>query len=127
MNWSNFGNVLEFFFWIFVLVSYLIALFSVVGDLFRDRELAGWAKAIWIIFLIFIPVLTTLAYLIARGRGMAERSQSQVRQAKENTEQYIRQVAGRSPSEEIAHAKALQDAGTITAEEYEKLKAKALA
>ncbi|MFD6445599.1 SHOCT domain-containing protein [Promicromonospora sp. NPDC060204] len=119
------------FFWLivysFFFVAYLMVLFQIVADLFRDHELSGWWKALWIIFLIFLPVLTALVYLIARGRGMAERSAAGIAQAQRDTESYIREVAsGPSPSEQITSAKALLDAGTITPAEFERLKAKAL-
>ncbi len=123
----NFWNIVEIFFWSFVLISYLFALFSVVGDLFRDHMLSGGWKALWIIFLIFVPVLTTLVYLIARGRGMAERQQRSAHQAQASADQYIRQVAGHSPAEEIAQAKQLLDAGTITPAEFDTIKKRALA
>ena len=107
-------------------IAYLFALFAIIGDLFRDRKLNGWWKALWIIFLIFVPFLTALVYLIARGQGMAERSAKDASQAQQQADAYIKQVAGTSPSEEIAKAKALLDAGTITQAEYEQIKAKVL-
>lgn len=125
--WSNLWDVIWLFFWIFAFIAYLFALFAVIGDLFRDRKLNGWWKALWIIFLVFLPFLTVLVYLIARGRGMAERSQKEVKQAQDATDQYIKQVAGSSPADEIAKAKALLDAGTITQAEYDAIKAKVLA
>jgi hypothetical protein len=119
------------FFWLLILtfafVAYLIVMFQIVVDIFRDREQSGVLKAVWIIALIFFPLITALIYLIARGRGMAERQAASVRQAKSDTDTYIREVAGRTPAQEIADAKALLDAGTITPDEYEKIKAKALA
>ena len=116
------------FFWVFVFVAYLMVLFSILGDLFRDHTLSGWWKAVWIIFLIFVPFLTALVYLIARGSGMAERAQKEARQYQQATDEYIRQTAGTaaSPSDEIAKAKALLDAGTISQAEYDQLKARAL-
>ncbi len=72
--WNSFWDIIWWFLWIFVFVAYMFALFSIVVDLFRDRKLNGWWKAVWLIFLIFVPFLTALVYLIARGRGMAERS-----------------------------------------------------
>lgn len=127
--WSSFWDIIWWFFWAFVFIAYLFALFAIIGDLFRDRKLNGWWKALWIIFLVFVPFLTALVYLIARGSGMAERSAVQAQQAQSATDSYIQQAAGTSasPSEEIAKAKALLDAGTITAEEYAKIKVKALA
>lgn len=124
--WSTLGNTIWYALLIIVFISYLFALFSVVGDLFRDRNLNGVAKAIWIVFLIWIPFVTLLVYLIARGAGMSRRAEAVVQQQKAATDDYIRSVAG-SPSDEIARAKALLDAGTISADEYASLKAKALA
>jgi hypothetical protein len=122
----NFWGIVGFFFWSFVFVSYLFALFAVIGDLFRDRRLSGWWKAVWIIFLIFVPFATVLVYLIARGRGMAARSSRTAAAAQSATDDYIRSVANTSPADEIAQAKALLDDGTITPAEFESLKARAL-
>jgi type VI protein secretion system component VasK len=114
--------------WWFLFFAYLVILFQIIGDLFRDRELSGWWKALWIIGLIAVPFLIALIYIIARGKGMAERQLEAVRQAKSDTDSYIREVAaGKSPSEHIAEAKALLDAGTIDQNEFAQLKAKALA
>ncbi|WP_454301870.1 SHOCT domain-containing protein [Salana multivorans] len=124
--WSNLGNVIWYTLTIIIFVSYLFALLTIFSDLFRDRELSGGVKAVWVVFLIFFPLLTALVYLIVRGGGMGARAQAQAEKAKEATDDYIRSVAG-SPADEIARAKALLDAGTIDAGEYEALKAKALA
>lgn len=126
--WENFWDLIWWFLWIFAFTAYLFALFAIIGDLFRDPKMNGWGKAIWIIFLLFVPFLTALVYLIARGNGMAERSQKEYKQAQAATDDYIRQAAGvHSPSDEIAKAKGLLDSGTINQQEYELLKAKALA
>lgn len=127
MDWSNFWSVIWLFFWSFAFVAYLFALFAIISDLFRDHKLNGWWKALWIIFLIFVPFLTALVYLIARGPGMAERSQKEARQYQTATDAYIRQVAGSSPADEISKAKALLDSGAITPDEFAHLKAHALA
>jgi len=111
----------------FFFIAYLIVLFQVIVDLFRDSEMGGGSKVLWIIGLIFLPVLTALIYILARGSGMAERQRAVVRNAKSDTEAYIREVAGKSPADQIAEAKKLLDAGTITADEYARLKTKALA
>ncbi|MFF1635212.1 SHOCT domain-containing protein [Leifsonia sp. NPDC058248] len=124
--WDNLWNIIWLFFWSFAFIAYLFALFAIIGDLFRDRRLNGWWKAVWIIFLIFVPFLTALVYLIARGPGMAERSQKEARQVQTATDQYIRTVASASPADEIAKAKGLLDSGTITPEEFAQLKARAL-
>lgn len=110
----------------FAFVAYLILLFSIITDLFRDTKSSGWAKAIWVVFLFFIPLLTALIYLIAKGDGMAERSVAAVHHAKEAQDNYIREVAGKSSADHIADAKALLDAGTINEAEFQTLKAKAL-
>ena len=124
---SNFWDVLWLIASTFFFVAYLIVLFQVVVDLFRDAELGGGSKVIWLIGLIFLPVLTALLYILARGRGMAERQRVAMQRAKSDTDAYIREVAGKSPADQIADAKALLDAGTINPEEFARLKAKALA
>lgn len=124
--WNSIWNVIWFFFWSFAFIAYLFALFAIIGDLFRDRELNGWWKAVWIVFLIFVPFLTALVYLIARGAGMAERSQRQARQTQAATDEYIRSVAAASPADEIAKAKTLLDAGTISPQDFEAIKARVL-
>lgn len=121
----NLGSIIWYTLTIIIFISYLFALFAIVGDLFRDRDLSGGLKAVWIFFLVFFPFITALIYLIARGNGMGQRAEAQMRQSKAATDEYIRSVAG-SPADEIARAKSLLDAGTISTEEYTKLKAKAL-
>jgi hypothetical protein len=114
--------------WSYLFVAYLVVLFHIVADIFRDSDLGGFAKALWIIGLIIAPILVVLIYLIARGRGMAERQVSAAQKARAETDRYIQYVANTpSSADEIASAKALRDAGTITQDEYERLKAKALA
>jgi hypothetical protein len=110
----------------FFFIAYLIVLFQVIVDLFRDSEMGGGTKVLWIIGLIFLPLLTALIYILARGKGMSERQRAAVRSAKSDTEAYIREVAGKSPAEQIAEAKKLLDAGTINGDEFARLKAKAL-
>jgi hypothetical protein len=110
----------------FFFIAYLIVLFQVIVDLFRDSEMGGGSKVLWIIGLIFLPLLTALVYVLARGKGMSERQRAAVRSAKSDTEAYIREVAGKSPAEQIAEAKKLLDAGTINGDEFARLKAKAL-
>jgi hypothetical protein len=102
-------------------------LFQVVVDLFRDGEMGGGSKVIWLIGLIFLPVLTALIYILARGGGMAQRQRAALRSAKADTDAYIREVAAKSPADQIADAKKLLDAGTINGDEFARLKAKALA
>lgn len=110
----------------FAFVAYLMLLFAIIGDLFRDHKLSGWWKAVWVFFLIFLPFITALVYLIARGDGMSQRSLAAAQQLKSEQDAYIKDVAGKSPADQIADAKALLDAGTITDAEFASLKAKAL-
>ncbi len=113
--------------WSFFFVAYLMILFQIFADLFRDHELSGWWKAVWVIILIVFPFLGALIYLIARGAGMGRRQLAAAQHAQAQTDRYIHQVAGSSPADHIASAKALLDDGTITQTEFESLKAKALA
>ena len=124
---SNFWDIFMLMVSTFVFVAYLVVLFHIVVDLFRDPEMGGGAKALWIIGLILIPLLMSLIYVLARGRGMAERQRAAVKSAKDDTDAYIRNVAGKSPADQIADAKKLLDTGTINADEFARLKAKALA
>jgi hypothetical protein len=128
MDWGPTWDFLWHFLIIFAWIAYLLVLFQILTDLFwRDHKTSGWVKAIWVVFLILIPWLTALVYLIFRGQGMAMRARAAAMEAKQETDDYIRQVAGRSPAEEIAHAKQLLDTGAISPAEFESLKAKALA
>jgi len=127
---NDFGEVLLWSFWFFIWIAALMVWFRCLWDLFGDRTLSGWAKAGWAILLIFVPWLGALIYLIARGRSMNERQRTALVQQQAEQEKYIKDVAStssKSPAEEIASAKDLLDAGTITQPEYESLKAKALA
>jgi hypothetical protein len=122
--WDFFWFILSFF----LLMAYLMVLFQILGDLFRDRDTSGWVKAVWILFLIFLPILTSLVYLIARGRQMTERNITAMQAAQRDQEAYIRQVSsGGSPADQIAQAKGLLDSGAISPQEFDALKAKALA
>lgn len=123
----SFWAVLGWMFSTFVFVAYLMVLFQVVVDLFRDHSLGGGWRAVWILGLVFLPVFTAVLYVITRGQGMAERQRAIQARMKADTDAYIRHVAGQSPAEQIASAKALLDAGTISADEFARLKAKALA
>ena len=124
----NFGDFFWLLIWSFFFVFYLMILFHILGDLFRDKDLSGWWKAVWIIALIVFPFLTALIYLIARGKGMAERQAGEMREAQAATDSYIQQVASRdNPADQIATAKGLLDNGTITQAEFDRLKASALA
>ena len=124
----EFWDFLWLLVWSFLFVCFLMVLFQIFGDLFRDPDLSGWAKAAWVIGLIVFPWLMILVYLIARGKGMAERHASAVRSARQSTDEYIQSVASRSsPADQISSAKALLDSGAITQAEFDQLKARALA
>ena len=122
--WENFWDIFWWFFIVYALFAFLYALFIVIADLFRDHELNGWLKAVWIVFLAFVPFLALLVYMIARGKGMAERSMQRARRDQEAADSYIREVATASPTEEISKAKALLDAGTISPDEFQRIKAR---
>ena len=124
--WEYFWDIFWWFFCVYAFVAVLWALFAVFGDLFRDDKLSGWLKAVWMLFLVFVPVLGVLVYMIARGRGMTDRSMERARANREASDAYIRSVATASPSEEISKATALRDSGTISADEFERIKTKAL-
>lgn len=125
--WSYFWLLV----WWFFFIAYLMVLFQIFGDLFRDDELGGFAKAMWVLFLIFIPIVASLVYLISRGKGMATRSMRKNAEMVAAQEDYIRSVAttssGASGVEQLAQAKTLLDSGAITQDEFAKIKAKALA
>jgi hypothetical protein len=120
---NDFGEVLLWSFWFFIWIAALMVWFRCLWDLFSDHSLSGWAKAGWAVLLIFVPWLGALIYLIVRGRSMSDRQQ------KAAQDKYIQEVAStsKSPADEIARAKDLLDSGTITQEEYDSLKTKALA
>jgi len=112
----------------FVWVIWLWLLFTVFIDIFRRHDIGGWSKAIWVVFLVILPYIGVLAYLIVEHKGMAERQAKQIQQAQQQTDEYIRSVSSQAdPTEQIAKAKALLDAGTISQQEFDQLKAKALA
>jgi hypothetical protein len=117
-------TLLVFFAW----VIWFYLLITVFGDLFRRHDLSGWAKAAWIIFVIVLPYLGVLVYLIAEHEGMAERSAKQLQQSQAQIDDYVRSVAAKSdPADQIAKGKQLLDQGAISQAEYDALKQKALA
>jgi len=124
----SFWDVVWFIFITFMFVAYLMVIFMIISDLFRDRETSGLMKAVWIIALILFPVITSLIYLVVRGRHMAERSARSAAEARHVQDEYIRDVASSTatPADEIAQAKAMLDSGVISQPEYERLKEKAL-
>lgn len=111
----------------FAFVAYLMIMLNIVIDLFRDDSVSGVMKAVWVVLLILLPLLTALAYLIVRGGGMAERQMRHLQNVKAAQDDYIRTVAGSSPAEQVAQAQQLLESGAITQAEFDALKAKALA
>jgi hypothetical protein len=123
----DFWDFLVWFFWLYILVSCIWIFITVIIDVFRDHTLNGGAKALWVIFLVFVPFLAAFIYLLARGRSMAERRVERRIDAAGGMEAYTRVTAGPpSVASEIESAKRLLDAGVITSEEYGALKANAL-
>jgi type VI protein secretion system component VasK len=124
----SFWDILWFIIITYAFFAYLMMLFWVVRDIFRDHDLSGFTKALWLIALLFVPFLSLLVYLIVRGKGMAERSAASHEAAQREQETYIKNVAGaNSPADQIAKARAMLDDGTISQTEFDTLKAKALA
>jgi ABC-type multidrug transport system fused ATPase/permease subunit len=120
-------NAIWLVFVTFLFISVLMMLFSVIVDLFRDDSLGGFAKAIWVIVLIFFPLIGLLIYVIVRGKGMTERSIKEQVDAKQSFDSYVRDVAGGGAASELEKAKGLHSSGAISDEEYAALKAKILA
>jgi uncharacterized membrane protein YcjF (UPF0283 family) len=114
-------TMIVFFAW----VIYIWIAITVLIDVFRRHDISGWGKAAWTVFIIVLPFLGVLVYLIAQHEGMRERSAKQARAQQEAFDQYVREAAGGSAAE-IAKAKELLDAGTITQEEFNAIKAKAV-
>jgi hypothetical protein len=126
---TDFGDVLLWTLWFFIWIAALMVWFRCLFDLFGDKTLSGWAKAGWAILLVILPWLGALIYLIVRGRSMSQRQAEALAQRQAEQDKYIQQVAGgsQSPADQISSAKSLLDSGAINQEEYEALKAKALA
>ena len=113
---------------IFVFAAWLMVLFTIIADLFRDHGMSGWGKAAWIIFLIFLPFLGTLIYLIARGSGMRERALAQQQEAQQQLDAYVKQTAGGgSAADELTKLAKLHDEKKLSDEEFERAKAKIVA
>ena len=125
----SFGQVMWTMLVFFAWVIFFWLLFVVFGDLFRRRDISGWGKAGWTVFVILLPFLGILIYLIAEGKGMGERRLQDAQQAQSQMDTYVRSVAGSGAgsAEEITKAKALLDSGAISQAEFDQLKAKALA
>ena len=116
------GSMILFFAW----VAWFWVLITIISDLFRRHDISGWGKALWMLFVIVVPFLGVLVYLIAQGPHMAERNVEQAKAAQAQFDSYVRETAGGSAGE-IAQAKELLDSGAITQAEFDAIKQKALA
>jgi ABC-type Fe3+ transport system permease subunit len=116
---------------LFIFFAWFMCLWWIFGDVFRSRDLSGFAKTLWVLFIIVLPILGTLIYLIVRGHGMSDRAVEAQQELQQRQTEYIRSVAGSSggasTADQIASAKALLDSGAISQQEFDQLKAKALA
>ncbi len=127
---DNFGlwEVFVSMFWFMLLFAWIALLFHIIADIFRDRELNGWGKALWLLFLIVVPWLGALVYLIARGDSMSRRAVESAQERDASMRAYVQDAAGTSSTaDELGKLAGLRDAGTITPAEYEQAKAKVLA
>jgi hypothetical protein len=123
----TFGDVLWSMFIFFMWILWFWLLFTVFADLFRRHDVSGWGKAGWVVFVIILPFLGVFIYLIAEGKGMAERNVKQMQSSQAEMDNYIRSVSGSGGATgEIAQAKQLLDSGAITQAEYDQIKSKAL-
>jgi len=112
---------------IFFMVVYFLILFSIVVDVFRRHDIGGGKKALWLLFILFFPLLGLLSYVIVNGHGIAERQAKDVQKSQAEFDTYVKSVSGGDSADQIAKAKELLDAGTISQTEFDQLKAKALA
>ncbi len=123
----SFWDIIWFIIVSFAFIAYLMVLFNILFDIFRDHSMGGGAKAIWVICLVLFPLITAVVYIIVRGPSMASRHAAEVSQVKAQQDAYIKTVAGSSsPATEIAQAKQLLDSGAITQAEFDSLKARVL-
>jgi hypothetical protein len=120
------GQVLWSLLWFFLFFIWIWLLITVFADIFRSRDLSGWAKALWTIFVIFLPYLGVFVYLIARGHKMHEHAMQAARAQDAAAREYIRDAAGTagSPADELARLADLKDRGVIDDAEFQRLKAK---
>jgi energy-coupling factor transporter transmembrane protein EcfT len=123
----SFGEGLLFIFEFFLLFAWIWILITVIADLFRDHELSGVAKAVWVFLLVFLPFLGVLLYLIVRGNGMRDRAIKEQADAKQELDSYVREQAqAASPADELHKLAELKDKGALSSEEFERAKAKLL-
>ena len=124
----TFWDVILSIFWFMILFAWIWLLISIFADIFRDHKLSGWGKALWALFIIVVPWLGALVYLIARGRSMNERTRAQAESQDHAFRQYVQDAAGTQPSvaDEMAKLASLRDQGAISEQEFAHAKAKLL-
>jgi hypothetical protein len=123
--WDVFVSIL----WFMILFTWIWLLIAILGDIFRDHELSGWGKAFWTLFLVVLPWLGALVYLIARGKSMNERARAQTQRNEQAFGQYVREAAGTGSAgtaDELAKLADLRDRGTLSTAEFDQAKAKVL-
>ncbi|WP_234988080.1 SHOCT domain-containing protein [Demequina sp. NBRC 110056] len=125
---ANFFSILLWTLWFMIVIAFFVVVIRIILDIFRDSELSGWGKTGWLILVILLPALGALIYLFARGKGMASRDAQDAAAIRDAQREYTRGVVEEvgGAAGQIKAAKELLDAGTITQEEYDALKAKAL-
>lgn len=126
----EFGQFLYSLIVIFFMIIYFMILFNIIFDIFRSHDMGGVAKALWLIFILFIPILSMLIYVIVRGPGMAKRNQEMAKEAQAQQLEYAKQLVnqeGGTSVDQIADAHKLLEAGAITQAEFDQIKAKAIA
>ena len=123
----SFGELLLVALEIFFFVIWIWILITILPDLFRDHEASGWTKAAWVLFLVFIPFLTALVYLIVRGSGMRDRTIKAQADAKKHFDEYVRTQAHTTPADELHKLAELKEKGALTDAEFDQAKAKLLA
>jgi hypothetical protein len=124
----GFGEVIVSMFWFMLLIAWIWLLISILGDLFSDHELGGGAKALWTLFIVVVPWLGALCYLVARGGSMNERSRRRAERAESDIRSYVRDAAGGTvTASELSKLAELRDSGAISADDYQTAKAKILA
>jgi hypothetical protein len=123
----TFGDILLLVFEMFLFVVWIWILFTIITDIFRDHDMSGWAKALWIVLLIFIPYIVALVYLVIHGSDMRERQLRAQAEAKHQADDYIRTAAHATPAAELHKLHELVEKGALTEAEYDRAKEKLLA
>jgi len=116
--------------WFFIFIAWLFLLFTLFADIFRSKDMGGWAKALWTLFIIILPILGSLVYLIVRGRSMHERAAEDYQEREKAFRTYVQEAAGPAGgagvADELSKLAALRDSGALTADEFEAQKTKLL-